>query len=195
MLTAWLISVFETLVISLLSLDEVPNLGPPTEKEQQARAAHLAEFKTMCGWDEMPLTPEQDAQFEDWIQQYLPAFPTSKNHLGVIRGFVYDLDFANPRPFQARAYRVSPAEREVVRENIERLIGMGVIQPSMSPWASPLLMVPKPDGSMRMCVDYRQLNKQTVKVPFPIPDIDSYLHALKGRRYFCTLDMTAAYWQ
>ena len=70
-----------------------------------------------------------------------------------------------------------------------------IIEPSRSPWASPILLVKKKDGTMRFCVDYRKLNLVTVKDVYPLPRIDDSLAALSTGRYFSTLDLTTGYHQ
>ena len=70
-----------------------------------------------------------------------------------------------------------------------------VIEPSKSPWASPIVLIPKKDCTLRFCVDYRKLNEVTVKDSYALPRIDDALATLNGNKYFSSLDLNAGYWQ
>ena len=77
---------------------------------------------------------------------------------------------------------------------MEKLLQSGCIRPSKSPYMSPVLLICKPDGSLRFCVDYRQLNKATIHDKFPIPRTDDLVSSLAGSHVFSSLDLRSGYW-
>ena len=85
--------------------------------------------------------------------------------------------------------------REKILEMIDAMEEHGVVQPSASPWASPVVLVSKKDGSLRFCVDYRRLNSITCKDVYPLPRVDDILSALGESQYFLSLDLASGYWQ
>ena len=92
-------------------------------------------------------------------------------------------------------YRLSPAENAEVRRQVSDGLRRGIIEPSASPYGTPVLFVRKKDGSLRMCVDYRALNKITVKNKYPLPRIDDLLDQLHGASVFSSLDLQSGYHQ
>ncbi|UYV78461.1 hypothetical protein LAZ67_16001479 [Cordylochernes scorpioides] len=105
------------------------------------------------------------------------------------------INTGDAKPSKKMPYRVSPSERKVIQEEVDRMMEMGVVQPSESPWASPVVLVRKKDGSVRFCVDYRGLNKMTKKDVYPLPRVDDALDCLKGANIYSTIDLKAGYWQ
>ncbi|UYV75458.1 hypothetical protein LAZ67_13000337 [Cordylochernes scorpioides] len=105
------------------------------------------------------------------------------------------INTGDAKPSKKMPYRVSPSERKVIQEEVDRMMEMGVVQPSESPWASPVVLVRKKDGSVRFCVDYRGLNKMTKKDVYPLPRVDDALDCLKEANIYSTIDLKAGYWQ
>ena len=87
------------------------------------------------------------------------------------------------------------AELKYLKAQLKDLLDKGFIRPSISPWGAPILFVNKKDGSLRMCIDYRQLNKVTIKTKYPLPWIDDFFHQLKGASYFSKIDLRLGYHQ
>ena len=92
-------------------------------------------------------------------------------------------------------YKLSPAENDELRAQIEELLQQGFIRPSRSPYGAPVLFVPKKDGRWRLCIDYRMLNKATIKDRYPLPRIDDLLERLGKAKYFTKLDLASGYHQ
>ena len=82
-----------------------------------------------------------------------------------------------------------------LKEQLKYLLDKGFIRPSISPWGAPILFVKKKDGSLRMCIDYRQLNKVTIKNKYPIPRIDDLFDQLQGASHFSKIDLRSGYHQ
>ena len=105
------------------------------------------------------------------------------------------IDTGTAQPLGSAPYRVSPAERRVIDKALDEMIEAGVVRPSKSPWSSPVVLVPKKDGSIRFCVDYRKLNKVTKIETYPLPRVDEALRAFQGSQCFSVVDMQSGYWQ
>ena len=97
------------------------------------------------------------------------------------------LDTGNHPPIKQQPYKTPVVRREKILEMIDAMEEHGVVQPSASPWASPVVLVSKKDGSLRFCVDYRRLNSITCKDVYPLPRVDDILSALGKSQYFCLL--------
>ena len=94
-----------------------------------------------------------------------------------------------------RPYRAALTKRSIIESEIDKMLAMGIIRPSLSPWASPVTLVPKKDGTTRFCIDYRALNSVTVKVRYPLPLVRDIFDQLGGSSIFTTMDMRSGYWQ
>ncbi|GKF31902.1 hypothetical protein Tco_0101700 [Tanacetum coccineum] len=97
-------------------------------------------------------------------------------------------------PVAKSPYRLAPTEMEELSNQLKELQDKGFIRPSSSPWGAPVLFVKKKDGSFRMCIDYRELNKLTIKNRYPLLRIDDLFDQLQGSRYFSKIDLRNALW-
>ncbi|GJP67966.1 hypothetical protein CLOP_g24722, partial [Closterium sp. NIES-67] len=122
----------------------------------------------------------------DDLQNELPLYRTHQHEI---------VEEPGSKPTFRAPYRLSPTELTDMKKQIEYLLAKGLIRPSTSPYGAPVLFTPKPDGSLRMCIDYRALNKQTIKNKYPIPRIDDLLDQLRGATVFSKLDLRSGYWQ
>ena len=128
------------------------------------------------------------------VQQH--TFAKDSLDLGYCDILEHDVDTADAHPIKQSPRRPPPLRAiDAEDEILDDMLATGVIEPSVSPWASPVTMVKKKDGTFRFCIDYRRVNAVTKKDAFPVPDIHDAFDSLRGARYFCTLDLFSGYWQ
>ncbi|GJS83960.1 hypothetical protein Tco_0750501 [Tanacetum coccineum] len=121
------------------------------------------------------------------VQDFPEVFPEDLPGLPPTRQVEFQIDLVPGAAPVARApYRLAPSEMKELSEQLKELSDKGFIRPSSSPWGAPVLFVKKKDGSFRMCIDYRELNKLTVKNRYPLPRIDDLFDQLQGSSVYST---------
>lgn len=108
---------------------------------------------------------------------------------------VHDIDVGDARPIKQPQYRVNPERRAVMRREIEYMLELGLIREGVSEWSSPCILVPKPDGSSRFCIDYRKVNRVVKKDSYPLPRIDDCIEAVGQAKYISKVDLLKGFWQ
>ena len=185
----------EGLVVSEVQLNNnIPHPRPPPciNKHQSNRSTVKfddikIEFKN--------LSHNQKLEFSGLIQNNLDVFASSDLELGKANYTKMKIDTGTHQPIKQRPYKIAYSQRAEIEKQIDNMLASDIIRPSSSPWASPLVIVPKKDGTKRMCVDFRKLNNITVKNSYPLPDIADILSSLKNAKIFSCLDLRSGYWQ
>jgi hypothetical protein len=131
------------------------------------------------------------------IDDHPAAFVAEDGVIGCFNGdIVHKIDLLpGSRPFKQRPYRLSPAMQDEVRKQIEQLLKQGIIRESSSEFASPIVMVPKRDGSWRFAVDYRRLNALTHKQTYLLPLVSEILDQVGGKTYYSIFDLASGFHQ
>ena len=153
---------------------------------------HLGELLERSGRD---LTADQTTAVAALLASFADVFSSTKGDIGRTGAVKHSIDTGDASPIRQRARRLPIHLRANAENEVQKMLSCGVIEPSSSPWASPVVLVKKKDGSTRFCVDYRKLNQVTVKDSYPLPRIDDSLDALAGAKWFSTLDLSSGYWQ
>ena len=140
------------------------------------------------------MCPEKLKQLLDEYKMVFEPLPKQLPPFRDITGHTIPLQPGASPPYRA-PYRLSPLELKEVKKQIQELLENKFIQPSRSPYGSPVLFVQKKDGTLRMCIDYRALNKLTIHDKYPLPRTDELLDKVKGASIFSSLDLTSGYHQ
>ncbi|GJU12449.1 putative reverse transcriptase domain-containing protein, partial [Tanacetum coccineum] len=139
-----------------------------------------------------------DKRLEDIlvVREFLEIFPEDLSGLPPVRQVEFQIDLIPRAAPVARApYRLAPSEMQELSNQLQELADRGFIGPSTSPWGAPVLFVKKKDGSFRMCIDYWELNKLTVKNHYPLPRIDDLFDQLQGSSVYSKIDLRSGYHQ
>ena len=188
---------------TLLSLkDDMSWLGE--ENPTVIRALHAASSKTKndhkvlldtLHWKTDSLSEDEAMKLKEFLSEYQDVFALNNSELSSTNLVHHHIETGDVKPIHQHARRIPFALREKVDEMVQDMLDQGVIQHSHSPWASPIILVAKRDGTTRFCVDYRKLNSVIKMDVFPLPRIDDSIDILSHSRYFSTLDLRSGYWQ
>ncbi|CAH2220926.1 jg25639 [Pararge aegeria aegeria] len=141
------------------------------------------------------LDSSQVLQLINTLNRYRDCFAIDLSELGQTTITEMNIQLGDSEPVVYRPYKMSHSEREEVRNIVEELLKFNIIRESQSPYASPVLLVKKKTGDKRLCVDYRALNRKTIKQHYPLPRIEDQIDRLAGNKYFCALDLASGYYQ
>ncbi len=138
------------------------------------------------------LAAAQKTELQHLVGQFSDVFSPLPGQTRVLQ---HDVRTPPGTIVRQRPYRIPEARRHAVEEGVQEMLKLGVIEPSRSPWSSPIVMVPKPDGTLRFCNDFRRLNEVSEFDGYPMPRVDELLERLGRARFISTLDLTKGYWQ
>ena len=141
------------------------------------------------------LSAAEASQLRELLRKYSDCFAWSDAELGYTDRVKHEIVLTDETPIAQPYRRIPPGALKEVKDHIEDLLTRGVIQPSSSPYASPIVVVRKKNGEIRLCVDYRKVNAVTRRDQYPLPRIDECLDALGDAKYFTTLDLASGYHQ
>ncbi|KAK3566560.1 hypothetical protein QTP86_000879, partial [Hemibagrus guttatus] len=155
-----------------------------------------SEFDTnMINFGDSPISEQWKNRLCKKLAQKSHVFSMQEWDVGLARGVEHKIRLSDAHPFRQRSRRLAPADIEDVRKHLQELLQAGIIAESRSPYASPIVVVRKKNGTTRMCIDYRLLNSRTIPDQYTTPCIEDALNALSGSQWFSVLDLRSGYYQ
>ena len=153
----------------------------------------------LAGWlASLTLEDEErpDLDLPRVVCEYVDVFPDELPGLPPPRVVDFGIELhPGTSPISMTLHRIAPVELQELRVQLQELLDKGFIRPSTSPWGAPVLFVKKKDKTLRLCIDYRQLNRVTIKNRYPLPRIDDLFDQLRGARVYSKIDLCTGYHQ
>ena len=152
--------------------------------------------KKPCPITDIKLDPQLTQSQQEDVKQILTHYaPTFSNKPGIAKGVMHQIDTGDAKPIALAPYRITGHYIKTVTEEVQEMLKAGIIVPSSSAWAAPVLLLDKPDGTIRFCLDFRRLNHVTKSDAYPMPRLDNLIEKIGSCKYISSLDLTKGYYQ
>ncbi|XP_063075269.1 uncharacterized protein LOC134465509 [Engraulis encrasicolus] len=177
-----------TVIGYMYHVDSVTTIPPKGQRS--------SEFdEKLINFGESPISEQWKSRLRQKLGEKSHVFSMHEWDVGLAKGVQHRIRLSDSRPFRERSRRLAPADIEDVRKHLQELLQAGIITESRSPYASPIVVVRKKNGTIRMCIDYRLLNSRTIPDQYTTPCIEDALNALTGSQWFSVLDLRSGYYQ
>lgn len=141
------------------------------------------------------LTEPQKGELIELLLRNCDVFAKDDYDLGRCAVFKPKIETGDHKPIQCKPYKLPEKHRELLKQDIQKMLEKNIISPSTSPWSAPILYVPKSDGKFRLCVDFRKINLVSQPDLYPLPRLEDILMSLKGARFFSSIDLSKGFHQ
>lgn len=176
-------------------LCEIQPVRETEEQLSQTRKDSENDVVSLINFEKEAISQDELEQGRRLISDYNDIFSKSDIDVGRAKNVYHKIELQDDRYFKQRYRRIPPAMISEVIDHIKLLLRSGIIRKSHSPWSSNVVLVKKKDNSLRLCIDFRQLNKSTKKDAYALPRIEEMLDCLAGNKYFSVLDLKSGYHQ
>ena len=185
----------QTRIARVEGIQAIQKIGPRVTERSEGEDAlppHLISVLDSAS----ELSRDQRARAAALLAKHVNTFPAPGSPItGRTDAVVHEIDTGSTRPILCNPRKLSPKKIKIQQELVDKMLEDGQIEPSVSAWSAPTVLVTKKDGNTRFCVDYRRLNVCTKKDAFLLPRIDDSLNSLSGQAWLSTLDLASGYWQ
>lgn len=192
-------------VIAELHTPEAIHVRPPDSNKGRETAAcctispdtgkEPAKAELIFDFHDSPLPEKWKDRITKSLSDYSDVFAQSDLDFGHASKVRHHINLKDDTPFKQRSRPIHPNDYEAVRKHLQTLLDAGVIRESESPYASPIVVVKKKSGEVRLCVDYRKLNMLTIKDAYALPNLEEAFSALAGSKWFSVMDLKSGYYQ
>ena len=179
----------------LADLELVTSVSEPVNVQGASIDAYTGIIDDLIERTDEAVPVETKRQLRTMLRNYCSILSTGERDLGRTSIAQHGIDTGDARPIRQPLRRHPPAHSVAIRDHVSTMLEQGIIEPTQSPWASNIVLVKKKDGSLRCCVDYRQLNNVTRKDAYPLPRIDVCLDSMSEAQWFSTFDFRSSYHQ
>lgn len=168
--------------------------SPPEKKEPDVESSGKL-TPSSFNFGDSPVPKEWKERLVTKMMEWNEVFSLHEFDIGCSRSTQHTIKTTDDKPFRERSHQLPPADVEALRQHLSQLKNAGVITESRSPYASPIVVVRKKNGKIRMCVVFRTLNRHTVPDQYTVPRIQDALACLSGSKWFSVLDLRSGYYQ
>lgn len=166
----------------------------PLKPEVLSCSNHVSSGKLVFHLDDSPI-PEEWKRISDQLNSLPEVFAIDELSYGHTTAVKHHIRLQDETPFKERPRPIHPSDREAIRQHLRELLDAEIIRESESPFASPIVLVSKKNGQIRLCVDYRKLNMCTIKDAYALPNIEETFSALSCAKWFSVMDLKSGYYQ
>ena len=184
-----------TRIAQLAEIEEVEDSPMMISSVQRGTVSPELEEALWLLAEKASLASEEQEKLFLLLLEYADVFALCNDELGRTNVLQHEIHTGDASPIRQQFCRVCPQKRQEMRNLLSEMLERDVIKPSCSPWASPVVLVKKKDGTSRFCVDYHKVNTVTRKDAYPLPRVNDLLDTLAGSRLFSTLDLISGCWQ
>lgn len=167
----------------------------PLKTELLSCSGQVPSGELVFDLDNSPIPEEWKKRISDKLNSLSEVFAVDDLSYGHATAVKHHIRLKDETPFKERPRPIHPSDRETVKQHLREFLDAGIIRDSESPFASPIVLVRKKNGQIRLCVDYRKLNVHTIKDAYALPNIEETFSALSGAKWFSVMDLKSGYYQ
>lgn len=171
------------------------HVSPLKSNENPSYQIKSDSSKLSFNLDESPIPEQWKERILQKLQSISEVFALDDMSHGHTTAVRHHIRLSDETPFKERPRPIHPSDREAVKQHLRELLDAGIIRESQSPFASPIVLVRKKNGSIRLCIDYRKLNLRTIRDAYALPNIEETFTALSGAKWFSVMDLKSGYYQ